>query len=113
MHLWMQPINTCALWSAGDFRSISLLYLKAITTKEPTSIRTVTMQLMWSNPNINICLSNATTTGLHEGKDERKSWEFMHVGTISTFSVPPSSWAPQVGYIFHIISLKFPIQFLN
>ena len=33
--------------------------------KQPDSIQTETMQPMWWNPNINICLSNAT--GLHQG----------------------------------------------
>ena len=38
---------------------------QAFATKQPDSIQTVTMQPMWWNPNINICLSN--TTGLHQG----------------------------------------------
>ena len=48
--------------------SHSIIVKQAITTKQPTSIQTVTMQPMWCNPNINTCLSN--TTGLDEGWDK-------------------------------------------
>ena len=42
--------------------SHSFIFKQAVTTKQPASVPT---QPMWSNPNINICLSN--TMGLHKG----------------------------------------------
>ena len=73
--------NKCRL----EVRTISLLYFKqAMTTKQPTSIDTMTMQSMWCNANINTCFSN--TTGLQQGWEKTHAvriWEWMQVRTIS------------------------------
>ena len=62
----LEESHAVRIWELMQVRSISLLYFKqAFATKQPDSIQTVTMQPMWWNPNINICLSN--TTGLHQG----------------------------------------------